>query len=69
MKQIYFLVQCEDATVENTIEIPQETCNMEPLEECKNITTRYKNNGNDGRRLHNNVSKCGTQYSDGDDYY
>ena len=29
-----------EKTVENTIDIPEETCNMEPVEECKNVTIR-----------------------------
>ena len=32
--------QCMEKTVENTVETPVETCNMEPVEECKNVTIR-----------------------------
>jgi len=32
-------LECKEGTVENTIEIPEETCTMDPQEECKNVTT------------------------------
>ena len=32
--------ECMEKTVENTIESPEETCRMEPKEECKNVTIR-----------------------------
>ena len=32
--------KCMEKTVENTIDTPMETCNMEPVEECKNVTIR-----------------------------
>ena len=35
-----FIAQCVEKTVENTVETPVETCNMEPVEECKNVTIR-----------------------------
>ena len=30
-----------EKTVENSVDIPEETCNMEPVEECRNVTIRY----------------------------
>ena len=32
--------KCMEKTVENTIDTPEETCSMEPVEECKNVTIR-----------------------------
>merc|ERR1719244_1157355 len=31
-------LECREATIENTIEVPEETCTMDPQEECKNVT-------------------------------
>ena len=47
-KDFYILVddhtvtfQCEDGVMENKIEVPEETCSLHPVEECKMITVRY----------------------------
>ena len=32
--------QCSERTVENTVEVPEETCSLEPTTECKNETIR-----------------------------
>jgi len=31
-------LECREATIENTIEVPEETCTMDPQVECKNVT-------------------------------
>ena len=33
--------ECQEFLVENTIDSPEETCTMEPTQDCKNVTTRY----------------------------
>ena len=35
--------KCMEKTVENTIDIPEETCNLEPVKECRNVTIRQAN--------------------------
>ena len=35
--------KCMEKTVENTIGIPEETCIMEPVKECRNVTIRQAN--------------------------
>ena len=32
--------ECSERTVENTVEVPEETCSLEPTTECKNETIR-----------------------------
>ena len=32
--------QCSERTLENTVEVPEETCSLEPTRECKNETIR-----------------------------
>ena len=32
--------QCEEFLVENTIDVPDEICSLEPSSECRNVTTR-----------------------------
>ena len=36
--------QCQEFLVENTIDSPEETCTMEPTQDCRNVTTRWENN-------------------------
>ena len=33
-------VQCDEFLVENSIDVPEETCNIEPTRECRDVTTR-----------------------------
>ena len=33
--------QCDEFLVENSIDVPEETCNIEPTRECRDVTTRY----------------------------
>ena len=33
--------ECYERTVENIVEVPEETCSLEPTTECKNETIRY----------------------------
>ena len=38
-QQLYF--KCEDDIIENTVNVPEETCDLEPEEVCRNVTVRY----------------------------
>lgn len=35
--------ECAERTIENTVDVPEETCNMEPVEECRNVTVSIPN--------------------------
>ena len=32
--------ECFEKVVENGVQVPEETCSMEPTTECKNVTVR-----------------------------
>ena len=34
--------ECFEKTVENIVQVPEETCSLEPITECREETVRYK---------------------------